>query len=255
MPPYPFAEWITEQVRLTVFPLPGATGRFPDQWWQAIVGAQPDQTVANPRIGSTSLTGTFGSGKLILKIEPDRIDWLLVPPDPDPGAQLGDFPTIGPVTENLGVFSDVVERWLSRPDMPETGRVAFGAVLKHTEADRRSGYIRLSDYLPIRVDPDSTDFFFQINVPTDSRTIDGLRINRLSKWSIAALAHISFALRLGGAAVAPGTPAMIAHALRLELDINTAPEFPGPLPRARLIEIYRELLTTGQQIVTEGLPH
>ncbi len=248
MPPYPFAEWAAEQVRLTVFPLPGSANPNPEQWWEAIVAAPPDESTANPKLGLRTLTGTFHSGKLILKVELDRIHWLFVPQDPE----RGEFPSIGPITENLELFSDTSERWLSRNDIPDLVRIAFGAIVRHPEPDRRSGYLRLPDYLPLRIDPESTDFSFQINVPSETRTgIDGLRINRLSRWSIMGLAHVAF--RLDGGAVGTAASQFVNHALRIEVDINTSAEFRGALARERLVELYRELVAFGRDIITKGL--
>src|SRR6266481_9426106 len=171
MPPYPFAEWFAEQVRLTVFPLPGAANPNPEHWWEAIVAAPPDESTANPKMGLRTLTGTFHAGKLILKVALDRIDWLFVPQDPDPAVGLsGEFLSIGPMAENLELFSAIAERWLSQRDIPDLVRIAFGAVARHPEPDRRSAYLRLPDYLPLRIDPESTDFSLQINVPSGTRT-------------------------------------------------------------------------------------
>jgi hypothetical protein len=253
MPRYPFAEWTAQQVRLTVFPLPGAANPNPEHWWEAIVAAPPDESTANLKMGVRTLAGTFHAGKLILKLELNRIDWLFVPQDPDPAVGLsGEFPSIGPVTENLELFSGIAERWLSRDDIPDLVRIAFGAVVTHPESDRRSAYLRLPDYLPLRIDPESTDFSFQINLPSGSRTgIDGLRINRLSRWAIMGLANV--ALRLEAGAVSAASSQFLNHALRLEMDINTPAEFRRALPRERLIEIYRELVALGRDIIAEGL--
>jgi hypothetical protein len=120
MPRYPFAEWTAERVRLTVFPLPGAANPNPEHWWEAIVAAPPDESTANLKMGLRTLAGTFHAGKLILRLELNRIDWLLVPQDPDPAVGLsGELPSIGPVTENLELFSGIAERWLSRDDIPD----------------------------------------------------------------------------------------------------------------------------------------
>jgi hypothetical protein len=255
MPPLPLPDWRAEQLRLTVFPVPGATTRSAD-WWEAVTGSPPDESTANPKKGSAIVSGSFGQGKLVLRLEPDRIDWLLVPADIDIEAlpPEGEFPHLGAVTEVLGEFSDLVERWLARNDIPDAARLAFGAVLKHPEADRRSGYLRLPDYVPIRVDPDSTDFLYQINLPVASQTgIGGLQINRLSKWSVGA--YRRFALRLGPATggVVRQTLQEPVYAFRLELDINTAPTFEGPLPRARFVDVYRELVKLGRDVAATGI--
>lgn len=150
------------------------------------------------------------------------------------------------------MFSNIAEQWLRRNDLPDLVRIAFGMVVRHPEVDRRSAYLRLPDYLPIRIDPDASDFNLQINVPAASTGIRGLRINRLTKWSIMGLARVS--LRMDGTVVATTGGRVMAHALRLELDINTSPEFQGALPRDRFIDIYRELVALGRDIITDGLP-
>jgi len=253
MPRYPFADWIAEQLRLTVFTLPGTANPAVEQWWNEIVGSPAEESTANLKIGLRTLASKFQSAKLILKLEPSRVDWLFVPQDPDPAAgPLGELPSVGPIAENLESFSDLTERWLSREDVPDVVRIAFGAVVRHPESDRRSAYVRLPDYLPIHVNPESSDFSFQINIPTISRDpIDGLPINRLSRWGVMGLARVE--LRLDSARVTSSSQFM-DYAIRLEIDINTSPEYQQPLSKGRITELYRELVTLGRGVITEGLP-
>lgn len=82
MPRFPLADWRAEQYRLTVFPMPDAALRSPE-WWAAIAEDQPDQATVNPKKGTGLITGAFGDGRLILKLEPDRIDWVLAPKEAD----------------------------------------------------------------------------------------------------------------------------------------------------------------------------
>ena len=250
---FPVTDWRAEQLRLTVFPMPGASIRSPE-WWESMIGSPPDETASNPKRGSSLISGHHGTGKLLLKLEPDRIDWLFVPSETEPDSLPAalEFPTVGTVEEGLTTFSDIVERWLAKDGIPEVSRIAFGAVLMHPETDHRSGYLRLPDYVPVRVDPGSSDFLYQINRSVTSDIgIDGLRINRLSKWSVAKFMLFSFALT--GTEIGQRPVPAPVYALRLELDINTAPEFEGPIPRARLVDVYRELVRLGREIVAEGI--
>jgi hypothetical protein len=247
---FPLADWSVEQLRLTAFPMPGATTRVA-AWWDSVTGVPPDETTS--KRNSTVISGPFGPGKLILGLEADRIDWLVLPPDIDLEVLEPEFPNAGPFVETLGTFSGVAENWLGRDDLPDLGRLAFGAVLKHTEDDLRCGYVRIHDYVPIQVDPEaSSDFLFQINLPIASRTgIAGLQINRLSKWSVSAFR--SFAVKVPGLAGIPqSTVQDPLYAFRLELDINTAPGIEG-LPRQHLIDVYRELVQFGREIAADGL--
>ena len=253
MPRLPLADWRTEQCRLTVFPMPDA-GTRTSEWWEAVTDGKPDEATMSPKKGSGLIHGVLGPGKLILKLEPDRIDWLLTPQDPDLEAlaEQPEFPTFGPAVEMLELFSGVAEKWLALEDIPAVGRMAFGAILVHPEMDRRAGYLRLPDYLPVQADPESSDFLYQINLPpvASATGLDGLRLNRLSRWSVARFKLI--ALRFTGATVAERAfPEPFA--LRIELDINTAPEFTGPIPSARLVEVYRELVGAARTIATNGV--
>lgn len=250
----PFAQWVAEQFRLTAFPLTGAGPLPAEQWWETLVGTPAEESAANLKAGSKTLAGTFHGGKLILKLEPGRIDWLLLPLETDPTTGFsGELPAIGPITENLEAFSEIATGWLSQNDLPDLIRAAFGAVVRHPEPDRPSAYIQLRDYLPFRIDPDSSDLNFQVNVPVASHSgVEGLRVNRLSRWSVMGLARLQ--LRIESSRVLGEVPQIVDHAIRLELDINTSQEIRGPLPRERLIEVYRELVSLGREIITEGLP-
>ena len=191
---FPLADWQAENVRLTVFPMPDATTRS-TEWWQTVTDSQPDETTTNPKKGSALIQGAFDPGRLILKLESDRIDWVLAPAELEMEelAEAGELPTLGPAGEMIDAFSAIAEKWLALDDLPAIARIAFGAVLKHPETDRQAAYLRLPDYVPVQVNPESSDFLYQINLhPVPSATeIEGLLLNRLSKWSVAR-AEVSF---------------------------------------------------------------
>ncbi len=258
MPRFPVADWQAQQVRLTIFPTPDAATRFADwfkaDWWQMVTDNQPDEITTNPKQGSGLVQGSFGTGKLILRFGTDRIDWLFVTPENDlgEGIEAAEFPTLGPGMEMIGSFSAAAEKWLRRGDLPPIARIAFGAHLMHREEDRRAGYLRLPNYVPVQVDPESSDFLYQINLPpAQSFTgIEGLQLNRLNKWSVAGFALV--ALTMAGKVVqAQASPRVFA--LRLELDINTTPSFAGPIPQERLFEVFGELVGSGCSIATNGV--
>ena len=246
-------EWQAEQLRLTLFPVPGAVERQA-RWWDALTGAPPEEVNTNPRRGTGMVSGSFGPGKLVLGLENERIDWLLVPRDLDvQDTDENEFPHTGSFPDVLATFSGLMERFLQLEGVPDVARLAFGAVLKHPEVDHAAGYARVSDYTPARVSPSWTDFLIQINTPIPSRIgIDGLQLNRLSKWSIALQRRITVLAIVGGAPQQTLGPPLISF--RLELDINTAPTFDGPLPRTRVLDIYRELVSLGGDLATSGIP-
>src|SRR5436309_2365399 len=130
MPRFPPTDWQAEHVRLTIFPMPDATARSVE-WWQTVTGLQPDETTINPKKGSALIQGVFDPGRLILRLEPDRIDWVFAPPEPemDELVTFHEIPTLGPAMERLDAFSAIVENWLAQDDLPAIARMAFGAVL------------------------------------------------------------------------------------------------------------------------------
>jgi hypothetical protein len=247
------SDWRAEQTRLTVFPTPEATTRSAE-WWQRITEREPDETTTNPKKGSALVHGVIDPGRLILKMEAERIDWVLEPleMDVDELALAREIRTLGPAIEIIDSFSALVAKWLTLSDLPDISRIAFGSVLKHPELDRRAGYLRLPEYVPVRVDPESSDFLYQINLPTapSGTGIEGLRLNRLSKWSVSAWRPFSF--RFSGGAV-QAQPITESVALHLELDINTTHDFVGAIPKARLAEVYIELVDAARSIAQNGV--
>jgi hypothetical protein len=160
-----------------------------------------------------------------------------------------ELPTLGIATDAIELLSSVAERWLSSDALPSLARIAFGAILLHPEPDVRAAYSRLPDYIPIQVDPEWRDFMFQTNLPVPSTTgIDGLRVNRLGRWSVGAFQTAVFSLPAGRA-----LSALSKFALRLELDINTGPELSGAIPPARLIDVYRELVGSALAVASDGV--
>jgi hypothetical protein len=249
MPRFSVAEWLAQSYRLTAFPSPGSTYQ-PAGWWDGVTDTEPDETNANPKRGSSVTKGTYETRQLSLKTEPSRIDWELLP-TLDEGTD--GFQNLGSFVETVEIFSRIAARWLSRDDLPNLNRLALGIVLLRSETDRRVGYERISAYVPVRIDPDSSDFLYQINLPKKPSAlgIEGLLINRLSRWSIVLMKP--FSLLVTGDTLSIGQPGEPQHAFRLELDINNAPTFEGPIPGNRLVELYRELADEARTIATNGV--
>ena len=135
-------------------------------------------------IGTKVETGAFAEGKLTLQIQPMRIDWVHEPPD-NPGAA---------VPQHMGLFPGAADpllqfgrRWARSDSFPGTPRVALGLVLTSETTDRASGYRELSDLIDgVPTDSNARDFMYQVNIPRHSKaSVDGLMVNRLSRWSVA----------------------------------------------------------------------
>ncbi|MSQ46812.1 MAG: hypothetical protein EXR78_00250 [Deltaproteobacteria bacterium] len=160
---------------------------------------------------------------------------------------------IGPLPESLNIFPQLMTRWLESRECPVTQRLAFGATLWQPVDDQQTGYRQLAAYLPglqLALEGEgASDFLYQINrARNSSSAIAGLRINRLSKWSVSfwAIAELPLVPEARFRFHQKGT------GCRLELDINTHPDFPGDLPQDQLGQIFNELVTLGQEIAREG---
>lgn len=246
----PLTAWQAEILRLTAFPGPSARIVEPT-WWADLAGEPPEAKSSRPRKGVQQEEGVFEGRKLVLVVEPTRIDWLFTPFDPQE-REFDVVPTIGSFPESLDAFSQLMLRWFELGTCPSVQRLAFGAILLQPVEDRQTGYQQISAYLSsVRLDPEgSSDFSYQINRPRDSTSgIPGLRINRLSKWSVAAWKTGQFSVR----------PTAVQHflgqayfACRLEMDINTVPDFQDELSREQLPQVFQGLVDLGREIVKEG---
>jgi len=247
----PIEAWETESLRFTAFPAP-ASPIEDVGWWQSLVGQPPEVEVMRPREGGRRAEGAFETGRLILETLPIRIDLHLMPSPEQIPTTVG-FLKIGKFIEMLEPFVQVVNRWLSLDSCPEIRRIAFGAKLLASVDSKASGYRQLAAYLPsVKIDPEhSSDFSYQINRPRDSTTgVANLTVNRLTKWSVAAISEGGFVLEPTQITVHEMPQKYFA--CRLDLDINTITERQEPLPRETVPSIFAELKGLGQEIVREG---
>lgn len=242
------ADWLAESFRLTAFLSPSAQIAEQD-WWKKLTGEFPDRKTSEPKIGIQQEEGRFKKeqvdGQLILTIHPTRIDWQLIPTLDVPDSR---FPTIGTFTESLDLFLKLMLCWLE--NAPSIQRLAFGTILSKPVNSSKEGHEWVSSYLPFNLDEDSSDFLYQINRPRKSASAEtpDLLINRLSKWSVSLLTSFAFdPSKLEQYITKP--PQFF---VRLELDINTTPDFSGELSLENLPHVFQELVKFGREIASEG---
>jgi hypothetical protein len=252
MPTLPIDVWSAESLRLTVFPTVTSPSQSSD-WWKLVTGDDPSEITTNPKRGMISAEGSFRQGKLAFKSMMDRMDWFFVARDHtvEEVLSMSSPPKVGPLIESMAEFSEGIERWLATPDLPEVARIAFGGAIVHPIGDRKEAYIQLRDYIPVKIDPESKDILYQINLPGESSTIQGLGLNRLSKWFVGTFSLVTFPVVQTVAGVVMQDS--LEMALRVELDINTIPTFQAIIPKEHLIGVFRELLTISKEIVTSGV--
>ena len=243
--------WQVNILRLTAFLTKDAQIPFPNgdhkSWWSQLVGESPATRNIQPRKGQFEEGGPFGNGQLISSVSPMRIDWKYVPVF---GEETGDLlPVLGPFSELLSGFHDLMNRWFSLEDCPPAQRLAFGAILFEFVENRVEGYKTLSKFLEsVNLNPEnSRDFLYQINRPRNSTTgISGLSINRLSKWAVAIG-------QMRG--LSPDQKFMSFESqpsCMLELDINTDSDFNGKFSREQSTNVFGELVELGKEISQKG---
>lgn len=239
--------WQAESLRFTVFPRADTQVTVSD-WWQELVGEPPESHVTRPREGIVEETGPFANGSLTLSSQPTRIDWLYGTGEPVSGGKW----VLGSAQEQLDIFTSLIMRWLDH--CPQSQRLALGAVLLRPVADRQSGYIEISHYLhSVEIDPEgSQDLLYQINRPRQSQTaLEGLRINRLARWSVARLGTSAFSISPQDLRI-QFFDTSETYACRVQLDINTAANFQGDIPRDKHGDLLQEFVALIQEILSQG---
>jgi hypothetical protein len=181
-------------------------------------------------------------------LQPNRIDWLLGPGE----KEIEGIPAIGRFPQVIDKFGQVMSTWFGLTTCPSSSRIAFGAVLIIPVSDLVRGYKEILKFLPFDLDMDpinTSDFFYQINRRRESEKFKDLRVNRLSKWSVASWRDIHFSVDSGGA---KSIPADERFGLRLELDINTDPKFDGTFTQDLAFQVFSELVDFGKEIACYG---
>jgi hypothetical protein len=245
----PVSTWLVGTLRLTAFASP--TARVSGvNWWHDIVGKPSEAKLTQAGAGEVE-AGHYRNGNLILTVNPTRIDWQYTG-QTDPAKVVSGISdiTVGRLPETLSTFVNLMTKWLGLKSIPPVVRLAFGAVLVRPEKSEEAVYESLSRYIPVdQLSGDIAEFLYQINRRRYSGVqIPGLRINRLSKWSLIQVQQqIASAI----------TPSAVYHApalygALLELDMNTVAEFQGKLPRLRLPKLWAELANLGKEIAEKG---
>lgn len=246
--------WKAESVRLTAFPMPPFS---PEKvtWWTDMAGLPPETQVSQPRIGGLKEEGAWEQGRLCLEMQPNRIDWHFLPVVTDDAGEKG-VPVIGPFPDAVLKFIDMGRRWLAAPTTPKIQRLAFGAVLLQPVPDRKSGYMKMANYLKgsVTVDVDhSSDLTYSINRPRPSGAgVPKLDVNRLSKWSVMIWSRLLHIIPLTTTVDRKCTTGSQWYTCRLELDISTAADFPEPMPLDKLEPVWDELVDLGKEIAEQG---
>jgi hypothetical protein len=239
--------WQAQLLRLTTFVDSPASKDTVEVWWEQVVGEEPDNSKAQPKLLQYIFDVQYGLGQLRLQVHPTRIDWLYGANDASEfEAQLGTFAAA------LGTLRDITSRWFALETCPQSLRVAFGAVLNVPVDSKAQAYQVLDSLLPnVTLDPYASDFLYQINRPREVRVDDSLiLVNRLSKWT--SLTAVQQQLVLGGSEILDLAFASQQVSVHLELDINTARNSNASFHPGMQKRVFEELTTMGQEIADKG---
>ncbi|MBW7990283.1 MAG: hypothetical protein FVQ84_09750 [Planctomycetes bacterium] len=246
----PISDWQVQVLRCTAFYAPDQQFDI-SGWWAEMVGDLPETETKRVKEGLRIEEGPYKEGKLTLAKSPIAVDLRF-----QLGEQLPDevngVPTIGNFEEKCLEYIDLVKNKLFKmATFPLITRLAFGSIINLPSKDHKTGYTQLSEYIRgIQIDPNSSDFLYQINRRRASNTrIEGLDINRLSKWSLAKYQAIITSFGGGKTKATENAP---RYACRLEIDISTGQEFTDLLPKENLGDIYDELVDMGKEIISRG---
>ena len=242
-------DWQTESLRLTAFPREGEQQQEPGAW-AALIQTDPETCQSRPLERSLLEAGPYEGGWLTLEATPVRVDWRFGV-KLDGGRPPAGLSILGRFDETRDKFKTLMKRWLKTS--PRLNRLAFGAVLLIPVEDKVDGYRRLSGFLPkVEIDPEgSTELLYRINRRRGSLSGNrGLEINRLSTWAVFRMSHQLLQISPGGSQIFE--PEETLNACRLEVDINTAPEFRAGLKKTTLVKLFQELVDHATEIAGVG---
>jgi hypothetical protein len=230
--------WEIGELRFVAFPQTPVPSEAGGRWttWEALCGKKPDMTSTDDSV----VRGSFHGGRLTRAVRSDgAIQWVL---DKEPAT---DRPTSFLLSRDaLIAFKEIVPRLLDGG--PPIRRLAFGGTFFIQVRDRAQAYEILERYvrLGLKYSDHEGDFFYQYNRRRWSQGLPGIQINRLSRWTWVPLAEVRI---VDGKLVPPRE-----SACRLEVDINTAPEFQETIPSDRTVALVDEMIKLAVEITARG---
>ena len=242
-------DWQAESLRLSTFifsPIDPVNIDF----WERLVGSPPEEKHSKPQQQLAKEEGPYLDGWLSVETRSNRIDWRLTY---NPRSAPKELPVISSYAPLQGKFEKLMKKWFTH--CPIVHRLAYGAVLLLPAENLHAAYSILNDLLPaIKIDSENThDFHYRINRrrPSQHRN-EELDINRLSTWSVANITTIGVEISLSAQGAPRATKLIDRSVCRLELDINTSPEFSEQMDGSIAAELFSELIALGNEIVFKG---
>ena len=138
---------------------------------------------------------------------------------------------------------------------PSITRMAFGGTFDLVAEDTAAVNALLRPTLRgVELDDATEDFLLQVNRPRPSKSVDGLRLNRLAKWAAMqwVLASVGFGPGMAGPAALTQLQERVLAAHR-EVDINTDALWQANLPAQSRVALLEELIETLRELLSAGV--
>jgi hypothetical protein len=225
--------------------------------WKNVGGSEPEHRETQPRVGTVREVGPIwgGGAALEFRASPGRADWLISPAIPA-DIQTATYPNLGEIGEAVGKFRELV--FAVAANAYDAPRYAVGLVALHLNPSKEASYNELSGLLQnasLRLEG-ASDFSYQINRPRVSRALNGLKINRLSRWSSSAFfgLQVQLSVPLGGEVPGSvtGHARELVHATRVDIDINCPADRAEPIPSAARLPLLEELAQLALELPQTG---
>ena len=242
-------DWQTESLRLSAFVTNAITPASVNLWEQ-LMGEAPEEVQHKPRQQAVKEEGQCLNGLLSVEANRNRIDWRL---NYDPKSPHSELPVIGSYESLQNEFQRLMQKWITQ--CPPIHRLAYGAVLLCSMERISDAFSFLDRLLPdIQIDwKNAHDFLYRINRRRGSECgIKKLEINRVSTWSVMSIPTIVVDLSPTEQRTTRVTQSTGDSLCRLELDINTAPEFRHEIEKREVSRVFAELVALGNEIASSG---
>jgi hypothetical protein len=244
MPTSNSIDWQIESIRVTAFVNGSLNPDMLETWIGEVSGNPPSQISKTP----SSFIGVSRSTAGFLRTDwnANRLDVTLSSERPQ------NSQTIAPMSEAASLFSRFVDRIPEIGELAPVDRLAIGLVLSFQVASESDGLKILStSIVGLNLPESARDFLYRVNHPCESRTVDGLNLNRLTTWSVGKVKVIQFQINLDGSQ-GQQTISEAPLAIRLELDINTDQAMQLGADLERLRKLLEELKAIALNVASGG---
>lgn len=239
-------DWQVESLRVTAFPV-DIEDVSAEMIWETSIGRMPDETRIQ-RSGIETREAEFGNGRIFLTKQIDRIDWRYhtsKEEEDEPSV----LPIIGSLDTELLILKQLAEDWITSSTVFPINRLAFAGVLLYPVESISDGYYVLGKLLPSLYLENVKDLSYQVNRPRTSETVEGVSINRLSRWNVIR-SHLVTAVPSARLRFQSAADELVA--CRMEIDINSEAEHSEPFAAHSLLRLLDELIGIGLELSEYG---